>query len=105
MSDSKRQPAKSPGKSIVKVFNMMVSEMCEVQHEFAVDVEINFKTVTIDRKGLPLISKNTTQSQLEIKLATRIIPSVSSKEIDGDGVKEFRTTEPKNKGHSPDPPF
>lgn len=40
----------------------------------AVDIELNFKSVTISEKGWVLFGKDTDQSQMEIKLATRITP-------------------------------
>ena len=71
-------PATNPGKSIAKVFQIMVNdlarEMNRSKHEFAVDVEIDFNSVTINKKGIPLFTKSVTQSQMQIKLATRITP-------------------------------
>lgn len=46
----------------------------EVDHKHAVDVEVNFRSVTVGKKGVPLFTKHMNESQLEIKLATRIIP-------------------------------
>ena len=71
-------PATSPGKSVAKVFKTMVNElvieMNQAKHEFAIDVQVDFKSVTINEKGIPLFSKSVTQSQMQIKLATRITP-------------------------------
>ena len=76
--------ATTPGRPIVKVFAAMVNDFVEAmdktKHEFAVDVELNFKSVTIDQKGIPLFTKTTTQSQMEIKIATRLTPSVKKQE-------------------------
>jgi hypothetical protein len=69
-------PAINSGKSISTVFQNMVNdlvvEMNRANHQYAVDVEINFESVTINQKGIPLFTRNTTQSQMKIKLATRI---------------------------------
>jgi hypothetical protein len=71
-------PATSPGKNISTVFrkmvNALIAEMDETKHPYAVDVEVNFASVTINQKGIPLFVKNTTQSQMQIKLATRVVP-------------------------------
>jgi hypothetical protein len=71
-------PAQNTGRRIAEVFKTMVNdlaiEMDKAQHEFAVDMEIEFKSVTLDQRGIPLFSKSTTQSQLQIKIATRITP-------------------------------
>jgi len=40
----------------------------------AVDVELNFKSVTLNEQGWILFGKDTQESQLEIRLATRILP-------------------------------
>jgi hypothetical protein len=40
----------------------------------AVDVELNFKSLTLNEKGWVLFGKDTKESQLEIRLATRILP-------------------------------
>ena len=73
------KPAKSTGKRVAEVFRTTVTDlsarMSEAGHEFAVDIEIEFRSVALDSKGFPLFSKSTTQSQLNIKLASRITPA------------------------------
>ena len=75
---AKSLPAKSSGSRIANVFKSIVNdlsnEMAKAKHEFSVDIEIEFKSVTLDEKGIPLFTKSTTQSQLQIKMATRISP-------------------------------
>lgn len=71
-------PAENTGRRIAEVFKSMINdlaaEMDKAKHEFAVDMEIEFKSVTLDQKGIPLFTKSATQSQLQIKIATRITP-------------------------------
>ena len=75
-------PATKSGKSIAKVFQIIVNdlarEMKRSQHEFAVDVAIDFHSVTINKKGIPLFTKSVNQSQMQIKLATRITPETKA---------------------------
>ena len=40
-----------------------------------VDVEITFRSVTIDSRGIPLFTNRTEQSTVEMRLATRIRPA------------------------------
>lgn len=40
----------------------------------AVDIELTFKSVTINEKGWVLFGRDTDQSQMEIRLATRLTP-------------------------------
>ena len=73
------KPAKNTGKRVAEVFKTTVTDlsarMSEAGHEFAVDIEIEFRSVALDSRGFPLFSKSTTQSQLNIKLASRITPT------------------------------
>jgi hypothetical protein len=55
------------------------SELCQVSQipsalVNAVDIELNFKSITISEKGLALFGKDSAQSHLEVRLATRITP-------------------------------
>jgi hypothetical protein len=76
-------PAEVPEKKVAEVFNLMVNDlltsMAKEKHEFAVDIEITFQSVTVDERGFPLFSKKTSQSQMQIKLATRITPQPGRK--------------------------
>lgn len=61
------------------VFRSVVTDvresMNQSQHQSAVDIELNFNQVTISQKGIPLFTKKKEQNAMNIKLATRILPS------------------------------
>jgi hypothetical protein len=44
----------------------------------AVDIELNFKSVAIAENGWALFGKDTKESHMEIKLATRITPDIAA---------------------------
>jgi hypothetical protein len=76
-------PTEVPERKVAEVFNLLVHDllnsMVKEKHEFAVDIEITFQSVTVDERGIPLFSKKTSQSQMQIKLATRITPQPGRK--------------------------
>ena len=78
--ESSSKVANVPGENIALVFKELIrgiaEQMAETNHQFAVDLEVNFESVTVDKKGIPLFTNKATQSHLRIRLATRIIPSV-----------------------------
>lgn len=63
---------------VALVFSSMVSALSQAmaanQHNNAVDVQLTFQSVTTDAHGVPLFTKHSTQSQMQIQLATRITP-------------------------------
>lgn len=65
--------------AVGEVFRSVVidvrSSMISSKHEAAVDIELNFNHVTISEKGVPLFTKKKEQNAMNIKLATRILPS------------------------------
>lgn len=75
-------PAKYDAPPIGKVFESVIRQVREAYSTSdesgmsiqAVDIELNFKSVAIDEKGWALFGKDTKQSQMEIRLATRITP-------------------------------
>ena len=64
-------------KAVVQVFDNVVSgirtTIKEKKHNSAVDVKLDFKSISIDSKGILVWSKKK-ESQLEISLATQVIP-------------------------------
>jgi hypothetical protein len=63
--------------NVAKVFGDSLAtvrtEMIKNVHNHAVDLEVNFQSVAISKKGLLVFSKKT-ESTISIKLATRITP-------------------------------
>jgi hypothetical protein len=73
-----KTPAELPGDAVGKIFRTLVTDsivpaMRDAGHQSAVDIEIYFKSVTIE-KGIVIFPKKTTESQMEIRIATRINP-------------------------------
>ncbi|WP_019617199.1 hypothetical protein [Psychromonas ossibalaenae] len=66
-------------KPIASVFNSVVKGVQDTLNtsrlQSAVDIELNFNQVTISKKGIPLFTKKKEQTEMSIKLATRVIPS------------------------------
>jgi len=64
---------------IAKTFAAIVDEIQSKVNasdmKSAVDLELTFNQVSLDSKGVPLFTRHKEQSQMQIKLATRIIPS------------------------------
>jgi len=86
-----KEPAIYSAASIGDVFQSVVNEVRET-YELemrrtgdshgsvlinAVDIELNFKSIVLSEKGWVLFGKDSTQSQMEIRIATRITPPVS----------------------------
>lgn len=72
-------PAELPGYPVGRIFETLVADeiipaMRKAKHQCAVDVQIDFRAVTVSEKGVVLFGKKTTESQMEIRLATRIDP-------------------------------
>ena len=71
-------PATIPEQPVADVFANIVRDVAKVMtdttHKEAVDLDLKFTSVTIDSRGIPLFTKHTDQSQLEIRLATRLTP-------------------------------
>ena len=83
MGDKSKAPALKKERQIGKVFNSIITDvktgMAESKHENAVDIELNFESVALSQKGIPLFTKDSKQSQMKIRLATRILPGIESK--------------------------
>ena len=64
-------------KSIVEVFDNVVGGIQETikekKHKSAVDIKLDFKAINIDSNGILVWSKKK-ESNLEISLATQVIP-------------------------------
>ncbi len=78
MPDAKT-PAELPGHPVGRIFENLVAvdiipAMRRANHQCAVDVQIDFRAVTVSEKGIALFGKKTTESQMEIRIATRITP-------------------------------
>lgn len=78
MADKSKTPALKKERQIGKVFNSIITDvktgMKESNHENAVDIELNFQSVALSQKGIPLFTKNSKESQMQIRLATRVLP-------------------------------
>jgi hypothetical protein len=78
MSDPKT-PAITDQPAVSDIFAHAISDLSEVMSQThlkdAVDIELNFKSVTTDSNGVPLFTKHSTESTLEIRLATRLTPA------------------------------
>lgn len=65
--------------AVTTVFNIVVSgvqkTVHDTGHQSAVDIELNFNQVAISKKGVPLFTSKKEQTEMSIKLATRIIPT------------------------------
>jgi len=76
---SNRKAVVEKGSPVAKMFGNMIAEIQSKVDasnvQAAVDVELTFNQVSIDSKGIPLFTRNKQQSQMQIKLATRVIPS------------------------------
>lgn len=64
---------------IQKVYKHDISSKSSDQNQTttlmsAVDIELNFKSVTLAEKGLAIFGKDTKESVMEIRLATRVTP-------------------------------
>jgi hypothetical protein len=78
--------AKYDAPEIGKVFESVVQQISQAYSASdqskmsiqAVDIELNFKSVAIAENGWVLFGKDTKESHMEIKLATRITPSPTS---------------------------
>jgi len=83
MADKSKAPVAKKEHQIGKVFNSIITDvktgMVESKHENAVDIELNFQAVALSQKGIPLFTKNSNQSQMQIRLATRVLPETESK--------------------------
>ena len=79
MGDKSKAPVATKEHQIGKVFGSIVNDvkngMVESKHENAVDVELNFQSVALSQKGIPLFTKSSNQSQMQIRLATRVLPA------------------------------
>jgi len=80
MGDKSKAPVATKEHQIGKVFGSIVNDvkngMVASKHESAVDIELNFESVALSEKGIPLFSKSSNQSQMQIRLATRVLPDV-----------------------------
>ena len=80
MGDKSKAPVATKEHQIGKVFDSIINDvkngMVESKHESAVDIELNFQSVALSQKGIPLFSKNSKQSQMQIRLATQVLPDV-----------------------------
>lgn len=65
--------------AITNVFKSVVSEVQaginSNKQKSAVDIELNFTQVTISSKGIPLFTKKKTETAMNIRLATRVLPT------------------------------
>ena len=79
MADDSKAPVSTKEHQIGKIFGTIIEDvkngMAESKHENAVDVELNFQSVALSEKGVPLFSKSSSQSQMQIRLATRVLPA------------------------------
>lgn len=71
------EAATTPGADVGKVFSRAVRNIQSTMTptDAVVDVEITFRSVTIDSRGIPLFTNRTEQSSMEMKLATRVRPA------------------------------
>ena len=83
MADESKAPVATKEHQIGKVFHSIIRDvktgMAESKHENAVDIELNFQSVALSQNGIPLFTKNSKQSQMQIRLATRVLPEAESK--------------------------
>jgi len=74
-----KQPATEKASPVADTFASIVgqvqSKIDEKGMKSAVDVELTFNQISLDSKGVPLFTRRKEQSQMQIKLATRIVPS------------------------------
>jgi hypothetical protein len=75
---AEKSPVEEQSEAVGSIFINMIATISakakSLNHNNAVDVEINFQSVTIDKNGIPLFTKHTKESQIQLKLATRILP-------------------------------
>ena len=64
--------------SIGDVFRRLVTDVDSVieatGNKAAVDIEVTFTAMTLDQSGIPLFSKKKSESTMQLKLATRVMP-------------------------------
>lgn len=70
-------PVELPAESIGGVFRTVVTDVALVVDEqggpAVVDVELTLTSVKMSKSGIPLISRKTKESELQIRLATRVM--------------------------------
>jgi len=78
MMASDKQAVTQKASPVVTSFALIVSEIQTkidaAQMKSAVDIELTFNQVSLDARGIPLFTRHKEQSQMQIKLATRIMP-------------------------------
>lgn len=62
-------------KSVTKVVH-------DQKHQHAVDLRLHFKSVRMSKTGIPVFSKKTKESVMELEIATRVVydPNVQQEE-------------------------